>query len=68
MQPSVAYMELYNHMTGSVHSNICDEYGLEVPGSKWETPPKVVNNIIVNKSIKHYNTVLFLTAILFTFD
>ncbi|TWW61030.1 hypothetical protein D4764_05G0011200 [Takifugu flavidus] len=24
--------------------NICTEYGLEVPGSMWETPPKVLEN------------------------
>ncbi|TWW69252.1 hypothetical protein D4764_18G0000580 [Takifugu flavidus] len=24
--------------------NICTKYGLEVPGSKWETPPKVLEN------------------------
>lgn len=68
MQPSVAYTELYNQMAGSVHSNICDEHGLEVPGSKWETPPKVVDNINVNKSIKHYNTVLIWQQFLFSFS
>ncbi|KAF7654704.1 hypothetical protein LDENG_00066000, partial [Lucifuga dentata] len=26
------------------HRNICAEYGLEVPKSKWKTPPKVVEN------------------------
>ena len=27
-----------------VYRNICTEYGLETPRSKWETPPKVVEN------------------------
>ncbi|XP_055359974.1 uncharacterized protein LOC129603341 [Betta splendens] len=27
-----------------VYRNICAEYGLETPRSKWETPPKVVEN------------------------
>ncbi|KAF7663723.1 hypothetical protein LDENG_00203700, partial [Lucifuga dentata] len=27
-----------------VYRNICAKYGLEVPKSKWETPPKVVEN------------------------
>ena len=25
-----------------MYGNICTEYGLEVPSSKWKTPPKVV--------------------------
>ena len=27
---------------GIIHRNICAEYGLEVPGSRWETHPKVI--------------------------
>jgi len=29
---------------GTVYNNICAEYGLEVPKSKWEIPPNVVQN------------------------
>ncbi|TWW69232.1 hypothetical protein D4764_18G0000380 [Takifugu flavidus] len=39
-----AYMERHNQVAGIVYRNICTEYGLEVPGSRWETPPKVVEN------------------------
>ncbi|KAK7925836.1 hypothetical protein WMY93_008146 [Mugilogobius chulae] len=39
-----AYMELHNQLAGIVYRNICVEYGLETPRSKWETPPKVVEN------------------------
>ena len=34
------YMEHHNQVVGIIH--ICGEYGLEVPGSRWETPPTVV--------------------------
>ena len=39
-----AYMECHNQVAGIVYRNICAEYGLETPRSKWETPPKVVEN------------------------
>ncbi|TWW59309.1 hypothetical protein D4764_06G0008390 [Takifugu flavidus] len=39
-----AYMEWHNQVAGIVYRNICTEYGLEVPGTRWETPPKVVEN------------------------
>ncbi|XP_051920732.1 uncharacterized protein LOC127600296 isoform X1 [Hippocampus zosterae] len=39
-----AYMERHNQVAGIVYRNICAEYGLETPRSKWETPPKVVEN------------------------
>ncbi|TWW67382.1 hypothetical protein D4764_02G0004230 [Takifugu flavidus] len=39
-----AYMERHNQVAGIVYRNICTEYGLEVPGTRWETPPKVVEN------------------------
>ena len=39
-----AYMEHHNQVAGIVYRNICAEYGSETPGSKWETPPKVVEN------------------------
>ena len=39
-----AYMERHNQVAGIVYRNICTEYGLETPRSKWETPPKVVEN------------------------
>ena len=31
-------------VAGIIHWNICAEFGLEVPGSRWETPPKVIAN------------------------
>lgn len=37
-------MESHNQVAGIVYRNICAEYGLETPRSKWETPPKVVEN------------------------
>ncbi|KAI3355858.1 hypothetical protein L3Q82_004410 [Scortum barcoo] len=39
-----AYMERHNQVAGIVYRNICTEFGLEVPRSKWATPPKVVEN------------------------
>ncbi|TWW62748.1 hypothetical protein D4764_04G0013950 [Takifugu flavidus] len=39
-----AYMERHNQVAGIVYRNICTKYGWEVPGSRWETPPKVVEN------------------------
>jgi len=37
MQAGMAYMERYNQVAGIVYRNICADYGLEVPKSKWET-------------------------------
>ncbi|KAF7645372.1 hypothetical protein LDENG_00205860, partial [Lucifuga dentata] len=39
-----AYTERHSQVAGIVYRNICVEYGLKVPKSKWETPPKVVEN------------------------
>ncbi|TWW76583.1 hypothetical protein D4764_13G0012450 [Takifugu flavidus] len=39
-----AYMEWDNQVSGIVYRSICTEYGLEVPGSRWETPLKVPEN------------------------
>uniref|UniRef100_A0A087XGF1 Reverse transcriptase zinc-binding domain-containing protein n=2 Tax=Poecilia formosa TaxID=48698 RepID=A0A087XGF1_POEFO len=39
-----AYMERHNQVASIVYRNICAEYGLEAPRSKWGTPPKVVEN------------------------
>ena len=39
MQAGKAYLERHNQ-AGIVYRNICSEYGLELPGSKWTTPPK----------------------------
>ena len=38
------YMEHHNQAGGIIHRNICAEYRLKVPGSRWETPPKVIEN------------------------
>lgn len=37
-------MERHNQVAGIVGRNICAEYGLEVPRSKWKTPSKVLGN------------------------
>ena len=39
-----AYMERHNQVAGIVYRNICAEYNLEVPRSKWEMPPRVMEN------------------------
>ncbi|KAF7649568.1 hypothetical protein LDENG_00139440 [Lucifuga dentata] len=44
MLAGTAYTERHNQVAGIVYRNICAEYGLEVPKSKWETPPKVAEN------------------------
>ncbi|KAF7651925.1 hypothetical protein LDENG_00103690, partial [Lucifuga dentata] len=36
--------ERHNQVAGIVYRNVCAEYGLEVPKSKWETPPKLIEN------------------------
>ncbi|KAF7641260.1 hypothetical protein LDENG_00287520 [Lucifuga dentata] len=44
MLAGTAYTERHNQVAGIVYRNICAKYGLEVLKSKWETPPKVVEN------------------------
>ncbi|KAF7656011.1 hypothetical protein LDENG_00047480 [Lucifuga dentata] len=44
MLAGTVYTDRHNQVAGMVYRNICAEYGLEVPKSKWETPPKVVEN------------------------
>ncbi|KAF7655094.1 hypothetical protein LDENG_00060930, partial [Lucifuga dentata] len=44
MLAGTAYTEKHNQVAGIVYRNVCAEYRLEVPKSKWETPPKVVEN------------------------
>ena len=36
MQAGTVHMEHYNKVVETVHRNICTNYGLEVPKSKWE--------------------------------
>ncbi|KAF7642936.1 hypothetical protein LDENG_00248050 [Lucifuga dentata] len=44
MLAGTAYTERHNQVAGIVYRNICAEYGQEVPKSKWETPPKMIEN------------------------
>ena len=44
MQAGTAYTERHNQVAGIVDRNICSEYGLDPPKSRWETPQKVVEN------------------------
>ena len=44
MQAGTAYTERHIQMAGIVYRNICSEYGLDPPKSRWETPQKVVKN------------------------
>ncbi|XP_068176488.1 uncharacterized protein [Antennarius striatus] len=44
MLASSAYMERHNQVAVIVYRNICTQYGLEVPKSQWDIPPKVVEN------------------------
>ena len=44
MQAGTAYTERHNQVAGIVYRNICSEYGLDPPKSRWETPQKVVEN------------------------
>ena len=37
-------MEHHNQVAAITHRNICAEYGLNVPGSRWKIPPKVTEN------------------------
>ena len=39
-----ADMERHNQVAGIIHRNIYAEYGLEVSGSRWKTPLKVIEN------------------------
>jgi len=41
IQTVMAYMQRHNQVEEIVYRNICAEYGLEVPKSKREIPPKV---------------------------
>ena len=38
------YTERHNQVAGMVHRNICIEYELETPASRWEVPQRVVEN------------------------
>ena len=38
------YTERHNQVAGMVHRNICKEYELETPASRWEVPQRVVEN------------------------
>ena len=44
MQAGPAYTKRHNQVAGIVYKNICSEYGLDPPKSRWETPQKVVEN------------------------
>ena len=44
MQAGTAYLWHYNQLAGIVYRNIFPDYRLEIPGSKWVPPPKVVEN------------------------
>ena len=44
MQVCMANKEYHKQVAGLVYMNICAVYGLEVPTSKWQIPPKVVEN------------------------
>jgi len=37
MEAGMAYMEHHNYVAGILFRNICTEYGMEVPKSKWAT-------------------------------
>ncbi|KAF7648097.1 hypothetical protein LDENG_00161950, partial [Lucifuga dentata] len=39
-----AYIGRHSQVAGIVYRNICVEFRLEVLKSKWETPPKVIEN------------------------
>ena len=44
MQAGTVYSERHNQVASIIYRHICAEYGLEVPGSKWATPPQVIEN------------------------
>ena len=37
-------IERHNQVAGIVCRNICNEYGVDPPKSRWETPQKVIEN------------------------
>lgn len=44
IQADKAYIDCHNQVAGIVYRNIYAKYGLEVPQSKLEMPPRVVEN------------------------
>lgn len=44
IQAGTTCMECHNQMASVVYKDICLQYGLKAPRSKWTTPPKVVEN------------------------
>ena len=44
MQAGTSYIEHHNQVAGVVYRNICADYGLEVPKTKWDTPSKIMKN------------------------
>ena len=44
MQEGKAYLELNSQVTAIIYRNSCADYRLEVPGSRWATAPKVIEN------------------------
>ena len=44
MYPLDIYIYTHNRMAGIVYRNICSEYGLDLPKSRWETLQKAVEN------------------------
>ena len=39
-----AYLQRHNQVSSIVSRNICTEYALNIPGSKWTPPPKMIEN------------------------
>ena len=37
-------MERHKQVASMIHRNICGEYGLKAQGSRWQTPPKVIES------------------------
>lgn len=37
-------MDRHNQVAGRAYRNICAEYDLEIPGTKWDPPPWMVEN------------------------
>lgn len=46
-QAGSVFINRHSQVAGIVQRNICAEYGLEIPMSRWDTPLKVVENNIV---------------------
>ena len=44
MQVGMVYLELHNQVVSIVYKIICAKYELELPGSKWTTPPRLIEN------------------------